>query len=120
MIRILADQDVWKETVDLLKEWGHDVVTAREVGMSNASDFELLAKAEQDRRVFITRDSDFGSLVFLGRVPSEGVILLRITPETKLRVHAELALVLDKHTEEELRRCFFTVEADRHRMRFIP
>jgi hypothetical protein len=24
-MRILADQDVWKETVDLLRAWGHDV-----------------------------------------------------------------------------------------------
>ncbi len=119
-MRILADQDIWKETVDQLRAWGHDVVTASDVGLARASDIELLAKAEQDARLVITRDSDFGSLVFLGKARSKGVILLRITPDTKEDIHAELSLLLSKHGEAELRECFSTVEVGRHRMRRIP
>jgi predicted nuclease of predicted toxin-antitoxin system len=120
MMRILADQDVWRETVELLRAWGHDVLTACEAGLSRASDRAMLAKAEEDARIFITRDSDFGSLVFLEKSPSEGVVLLRIAPETKERVHSELAIVLNRHNEEELRRCFCTVEPGRHRIRHTP
>lgn len=32
-MRLLIDQDVYRVTIDQLKEWGHDVVTAKELGM---------------------------------------------------------------------------------------
>ena len=118
-MRFLTDQDVWKATVDIIKSLGHDVVTAREIGMARASDRELLTEAKRDDRLLVTRDTDFGSLVFLGEVPSAGVILLRIMPETIKEVHSELALVFEKHSEEELRKYFCTVEPKRHRMRLI-
>ena len=118
-MRFLADHDVWKVTVDLIRASGHDVVTASEIGMATASDRELLTEARRDRRLLITRDTDFGSLVFLGKVRSMGVILLRIMPETVEEVHSELTLVFEKHSEEELRKFFCTVEPKRHRMRLI-
>jgi predicted nuclease of predicted toxin-antitoxin system len=119
-MRFLADNDVWKKTIDLLRTWGHEVVTAREVNLSDSSDRELLAKAADDNRLLITRDSDFGALVFLGKAAHNGVILLRITPETTVEVHQELGIVLNKHREGDLRRCFTTVEPGRHRIRKLP
>ena len=118
-MRFLADQDVWKVTVDLIRDLGHDVVTASEIGMARASDRELLNEAKRDKRLLITRDTDFGSLVFLAEVPSAGVIFLRILPETTEKVHSELAIVFEKYSEEELRKYFCTVEPKRHRMRII-
>ncbi len=38
----LIDQDVYKITVDKLKEWGHDVVTAENLGMQRASEEKAL------------------------------------------------------------------------------
>ncbi len=37
-VRILADQDVWKEMAVLLRALGHDVVPAGEAGLDAASD----------------------------------------------------------------------------------
>ena len=54
-MRFLADQDVWKVTLDLLRVWDHDVVTARQIGMARASDSDLLRQAERDGRLFNTR-----------------------------------------------------------------
>lgn len=117
-MRFLADNDVWKKTTDLLRTWGHEVVTAREINLSDSSERE--AKAANDNRLLITRDSDFGALVFLGKAAHNGVILLRITPETTIEVHQELGVLLNKHGEDRLRRCFSTVEPGRHRIRQIP
>ena len=55
-MRFLADQDVWQVTLDLLMDWNHDVVTAKQIGMDRASDEDLLIQAEKDNRLFITRD----------------------------------------------------------------
>ena len=118
-MRFLVDQDVWKRTVDLLRAWGHDVVTVSEIGLARASDEALLNEARNANRLFLTRDSDYGSLVFLGGTLSGGVILLRIRPENQDQVHAELKNVLAVHEVLELQKSFCTVEAGRHRIRRI-
>ena len=118
-MHFLADQDIWKVTLDLLKGWGHDVLQASEIEMARASDEALLKRARKDNRIFITRDKGFGYLVFLGDFESPGVILLRITMETADQVHAELQRLLKEHTEEELHGYFTTVEPRRHRIRRI-
>jgi predicted nuclease of predicted toxin-antitoxin system len=108
-----------KRTVDLLRGLGHDVITAGELGLASASDEELLSEARNTNRLFLTRDSDYGSLVFLGRTLSGGVILPRIRPENQDQVHAELKNVLAVHEVDELQKSFCTVEAGRHRIRRI-
>jgi predicted nuclease of predicted toxin-antitoxin system len=119
-MRFLADQDVWKHTVDLLEAWGHDVATAKKIGMARGSDRDLLIRAERDRRLLITRDKGFGHLTFLGDFKASGVILLRMKPENQEEVHAELKKMLEAHAEGELRQSFSTVEVGRHRIRRIP
>ena len=64
-MKFLLDQDVYAVTARFLVVSGHDVVLASEIGMSAASDEELLKKAQEQERIFITRDRDFGHLVFV-------------------------------------------------------
>lgn len=118
-MKFLADQDVWIGTLDLLRNCGHDVLTAKEIGMASGSDQELLKKAGNDKRLLITRDKGFGSLTFLANFKTSGVILLRIKPENQDEVHAELKAVLEAYDERELRDSFCTIEPGRHRIRKI-
>ncbi len=116
-MRLLVDQDIYKVTTDKLREWGHEVVAAKELEMQQAADEDLLRKAKEVDRLFITRDKGFGSLVFLKEKLSTGVILLRVIPGTVEEVHRELWHLLDEHPEDELKRLFCVVEARRHRIR---
>ena len=116
-MRLLADQDIYQTIVTQLREWGHDVMTAKELGMQRASDESLLRKAKETNRIFITRDKDFGALVFLEEASSTGVILLRVTPITIESVYQELHQLFYKHTETELRNFFCVVEPYRYRIR---
>jgi predicted nuclease of predicted toxin-antitoxin system len=65
-MRFLTDQDVYRVTLELLRQLHHDVLTAAELRMSRASDEELLREALRRGCLFLTRDKDFGALVFLG------------------------------------------------------
>lgn len=114
----LLDQDVYAATARFVREAGHDVVTASDLGMSRASDRELLAKAAELNRIFATRDRDFGSLVFLKDLGA-GVIYLRVLPATLESVHNELAAVLAAYTDQQLRAAFVVVEPARHRFRLL-
>lgn len=116
-MRLLIDQDVYRVTIYQLKEWGHDVVTAKELGMQRAADEDLLRKARELDRLLITRDKNFGTLVFLKEELSSGVILLRVIPVTVEEVHWQLRRLLGEHSEEELKHFFCVVEATRRRIR---
>lgn len=118
-MKLITDHDVYKITVDFFRQHGHNVVTARELGLHKASDKELLEKAKNMDRLSITRDKDFGMLVFLKEELCSGVIYLKITPSTTNEVHNELQKILEKHTEKDLKTTFCVVEPHRYRIRRV-
>jgi predicted nuclease of predicted toxin-antitoxin system len=117
-VRLLLDQDVYEVTARFLIGLEHDVVRVRELGMAQASDEENLKKALELNRVFVTRDRDYGNLVFVKQIRS-GVLYLRILPSNINLVHAELGRILSLYDEQELKSAFIVVEADKHRFRKI-
>ncbi len=118
-MRFLTDQDVYAVTVRLLRDLGHDVVTAADVDLARAADTKVLQAAQHDGRVFVTRDRDFGGLAFV-EYSGSGIIYLRLMPSTLNAVHEELERVLTLYSEEELRCSFVVVEPARHRIRRPP
>lgn len=118
-MKLLTDQDVYKITIDFLRKHGHDVVTAKELGLHKATDKELLEKARSTSRLLITRDKDFGMLVFLKKEWNPGVIFLRVTPLSISEVHNELRKILEMHAEGDLRKAFSVVEPHRYRIRHV-
>jgi predicted nuclease of predicted toxin-antitoxin system len=118
-MRFLLDQDVYAATARFLETLGHDVVRATRLELSQASDKEVLAVAQEQGRILITRDRDFGALVFVN-VLGAGVIYLRMLPSTQKAVHGELARVLQAYSDQELKRAFVVVKPDGHRFRRLP
>ncbi len=116
-MRFLIDQDVYQMTTLKLIQWGHDLITAKQVGMQRASDRDLLKKANETERLFLTRDKDFGALVFLEERLSKGVILLRTEPQTLDKVHHQLQRLIEKYSERQLQKLFCVVEKNRYRIR---
>jgi predicted nuclease of predicted toxin-antitoxin system len=115
-MRFLLDQDVYTATHRFLQAAGHEVTTAAEAGLSRARDAELLRQAHETGSLLVTRDRDYGRLVFLEE-SLEGVVYLRILPATLRAVHRQLEILLSRHVEAELRSAFVVVEADRYRIR---
>jgi predicted nuclease of predicted toxin-antitoxin system len=117
-VKLLLDQDVYELTARFLIGLNHDVVRVAELGMARATDEENLNKAIELNRIFVTRDRDYGNLVFVKEIRS-GVLYLRILPSNINFVHAELERVLDLYEETELKSAFVVIEAGKHRFRKI-
>lgn len=115
-MRFLADQDVYASTTAFLRGLGHDVDTAAGRGLAAAADIDLLTLARAEGRVFVTRDRDYGGLVF-AQATGGGVVYLRVLPSTVQAVHDELARVLGLYAEADLLEAFVVVEPGRHRVR---
>ncbi|HPP53021.1 MAG TPA: DUF5615 family PIN-like protein, partial [Thermoguttaceae bacterium] len=93
-------------------------VTATQMGLSQASDEELLRTAQAQGRIFVTRDRDFGHLVFVKGI-RVGVFYLRMLPSTQEAVHRQLDRILNSYSEEEINGSFFVVSAQGYRKRKI-
>jgi predicted nuclease of predicted toxin-antitoxin system len=115
-VKLLLDQDVYASTARFLRASGHDVSTASQLGLAQAPDEELLRIAQGSSRVLVTRDRDFGALVFVRRLGA-GVLYLRMTPGAETAVHEELGRVLAMYNEEVLKHALVVITADGHRFR---
>lgn len=76
-MRFLVDQNRSPRLAELLRNVGFDAVHTLELGLERASDEELLALADRERRVVVTGDTDFGALLALTQNTSPSVILFR-------------------------------------------
>jgi predicted nuclease of predicted toxin-antitoxin system len=91
-LRLLADENVPRAAVQALVGSGLDIVSVAEV-LPSVADEDVLAFAKRNGQILISFDKDFGRLVFLERLPSDGVVFLRVptrSPEYVTRVLAEL------------------------------
>jgi predicted nuclease of predicted toxin-antitoxin system len=117
-MKLLLDQDVYGLTAKFLVSAGHDVLRVSDIGLAQATDEALLNEAASLGRLFVTRDRDYGNLVFVKSIKI-GVVYIRILPSSLKAVHAELERVLSNYTEAELKKAFVVVEAGGHRFRHI-
>ena len=100
-MRFIADGGVDAQIVIALRERENDVIYVAEFD-AGASDEELLKLANRENRILLTRDKDFGELVFRLRKVHSGIILNRLyelDSSTKARLVLE---VLEKYGDELL------------------
>ena len=81
-MRLLANENFPLDAVEALRAVGYDVAWIRE-DSRGTSDENILLRAQQENRIVVTFDKDFGELAFRSKLPADsGVILFRITPKS--------------------------------------
>jgi predicted nuclease of predicted toxin-antitoxin system len=78
-VRFLADESCDAALVRALRAAGHDVISIAET-LAGAADRVVLELAVTHERVLLTRDKDFGELVFSTGARASGVLLIRYPP----------------------------------------
>ena len=77
-MRLLADENIPGEAVAALRVAGHDVAWIR-VDQPGSSDRDVLARAQEENRILLTFDKDFGEFAWRERLPAAcGVMLFRL------------------------------------------
>jgi predicted nuclease of predicted toxin-antitoxin system len=102
-LHLYLDQMLQVDVAQALRNEGHDVVRASEVGQSRSDDYEILQKAIAENRVLITLDEHFGDWVILPLSKHPGVIRLKINPTTSKNAIDLLTHFLRLHTSVQLR-----------------
>lgn len=71
-MRFLADMGISPKTMAFLQSLGHDAVHLHDQGLDRLEDPAILAKAQEEDRILLTHDLDFGELIAVSgaRLPS--------------------------------------------------
>jgi len=78
MLLLLADEHIPIPSVRILQDAGHDVVSIA-TDFQAIEDIDIITLANQEGRIIVSCDSDFGELIFNQGVRCEtGIIYLRI------------------------------------------
>ncbi len=116
-MNLFADECVYKITVDLLRSWGHDVLTAQEVGLSGKPDEEILAYAVRHERVLITIDMDFSNIRHYTPESHRGIIVAKIRPRNADAVHKVLQHLLNNIKPDRLNTSLVIIDQTKYRIR---
>jgi predicted nuclease of predicted toxin-antitoxin system len=76
-MKFLIDNALSPEVADLLQAAGHDAAHVRTWNLHEAEDSVVVQAALADERVLVSADTDFGTLLTLGRQNLPSVILFR-------------------------------------------
>ena len=116
-MRFLADENFPGDAVTALRSAGHDVVWVS-AAASGASDVDVLAIAEDARRIPLTFDKDFGELAWrAGRPALCGVLLFRLPLSPAISIGATLAARIAER--DDWAGHFSVIEPGRVRMRAL-
>ena len=76
-LKFLADENISRHLVNLLREQGDHVFWIRE-HERGISDLNIIEIADKEDLIIITNDKDFGYLIVKQRLKCPGVILIRV------------------------------------------
>jgi predicted nuclease of predicted toxin-antitoxin system len=120
-VKLLVDANLSPRLVPLLTQAGHDVAHVFDLGMGQADDEAILARALVEERAVLTADTDFVTMLALTGAELPSVVLVR--RDTGRRIPALVSLLAANVAplDGEIRKgCILVVEADRVRVRALP
>ena len=102
-LKLYLDQMFQLNVAEALRNEGHDVIRASEVGQARADDLKILQKAMGEHRILVTLDEHFGDWVILPLSEHPGVIRLKINPTTSKNAIDLLIPFLRVHSSEQFK-----------------
>ena len=120
MIKILLDQGLPRSSAKILNNEGWDVIHTGDIGLSRATDRQLLEYARKEDRVIITLDSDFHAILATENAGSPSVIRIR-QEGLKAPNFAELIMKIFPRIQDVLRKgALVSITENAIRIRKIP
>ena len=117
-MRFLADENCDFTVVRALRAAGHNVLCVSEI-TPRAEDSEIIKLADDEKRILLTEDKDFGQLVYSHGEKTLGVIFLRFPTSARKQISRDVVNLV-KQQGEKLAGCFITVQPGRIRISHAP
>jgi predicted nuclease of predicted toxin-antitoxin system len=121
-MRFLVDNAISAIVAKGLQNVGHDAIHVREYGLQAAEDWVLFERAEKEKRIIISADTDFAFLLASRKTNSPSVILFRKRAERNPLLQIDLLLLnlTDSICIQLEMGCILIIEQERIRIRTLP
>jgi predicted nuclease of predicted toxin-antitoxin system len=95
LLHWLADENIARSTVQMLRDLGHNVKWVVEEGLQGVDDEVIYRLAVAEGRVVLTFDSDFSQMVYASEEQPGGALVLKFKPRDTQECNQRLSQVLD-------------------------
>lgn len=119
-MKFLIDNALSPSMADGLKKAGYNAIHVRDVGMSKASDIDILNFALKEDRVIVSADTDFGTLLALREFSKPSFILFRRSDKRPAALLMQLMANLNQIAEALTEGAVIVIEDKRVRIRQLP
>jgi len=120
-MKFLIDNALSPSLAALLQQAGHDAIHVRSIGLQHAEDDVIFDRAAAERRILVSADADFGTLLALRSSRQPSVIQFRGEGSRKPDVLARTLLANLPQLVDSLENgCMVTFEPARVRVRLLP
>jgi predicted nuclease of predicted toxin-antitoxin system len=116
-VRLKLDENIGRRGIELLREAGHDTMTAREQKLQGSPDEVIFDVCVRERRTLITLDRDFGQTLRFPPTGTSGIVILDPGPRaTAMAIANRLREFLSASQEHSAEGALWIVEPGRVRV----
>jgi len=119
-LKILADMPISPRSAAFLRELGHQVTHAIDLGLAKASDQEIMDRALGMDALILTEDLDYAALLSAMESFPPGAMILRLGNLNTDQINQRLKQVFASLAEDQFRNAIIIVERTRIRIRRLP
>ncbi|MFC1631359.1 DUF5615 family PIN-like protein [Candidatus Omnitrophota bacterium] len=112
-MKLLVDENIPDELVDILRDKGHDVTTPT----SGTKDTDIAILAKRQNRIILTQDKDFANLLTFPPKNFHGIIRIKARPPIISTILVGLEDLFNKFSQKDLDKKLIILEKDGFRIR---
>ena len=105
-----VDENLHEEVAELLRRHGHDAMTVFKQRLQGCDDRDIAAVCRREQRAIITQDLDFGNILAFPPQDYSGIIVLRLTDQSRPAVLAVVNRIIPLLASDPLVGSLWTVD----------